>query len=417
MAQRPRSRLLTVALGVLTALWSAAAWGADAPARPDPDAAHARALVLDSHADIPLDFGKGAHDAGVDGDPQVDLPKLKRGGVGAVVLAVFAPQGPRTPEGIAKARAVADAKLAAIRGVAASHPDQAELALSVADVVRIHAAGKVAVIAGFLNAYPFGASLAPIDDYYAAGVRTFGFVHAGGNDYADSSRPAAGRGAEWGGLSPLGRQAVGKLNRLGVVIDVSQLTPEGVLQTVALSKAPVIASHSAVRGRVDSPRNLGDAELDAIARSGGVVQIVAFGPYLVNPGPGYADKVRVVRARFGLSADFAKPADGADALGDERRTAYAHEIAALLPKASVKDLVDAVDYAVRRIGVDHVGLASDFNHGGGVVGWSNEGEAANVTRELVRRGYSEADVGKIWGGNFLRVFAEVEAVAKRQGGA
>lgn len=172
-----------------------------------------------------------------------------------------------------------------------------------------------------------------------------------------------------------------------------------------------------MRGRVDSPRNLGDAELDAIARSGGVVQIVAFGPYLVNPGPGYADKVRVVRARFGLSADFAKPADGADALGDERRTAYAHEIAALLPKASVKDLVDAVDYAVRRIGVDHVGLASDFNHGGGVVGWSNEGEAANVTRELVRRGYSEADVGKIWGGNFLRVFAEVEAVAKRQGGA
>jgi membrane dipeptidase len=151
---------------------------------------HDRILVLDSHVDVPLDLGIGPHEAAIDGDGQVDLPKLERGQVDAAVLAVFVPQGPRTPEGYAKAKADADTKLAAIRAIAELHPDRAVLALSAADVEAAAKAGKRAIIVGFLNAYPFGESLEPIDAYYQAGVRSFGFVHAGNNAYADSSRPS-----------------------------------------------------------------------------------------------------------------------------------------------------------------------------------------------------------------------------------
>jgi len=375
---------------------------------------HARALVLDSHADVPQDLGVGPHDFGLDGDGQVDLPKLERGQVDAAVLAVFVSQGPRTPEGYAKARHDADAKLAAITAIPQRYPDRVVLARSADDVIAAAKAGKRAIIVGFLNAYPFGESLDPIDAYYRAGVRSFGFVHAGNNAYADSSRPsAAGPKVEWGGLSPLGKAAMTKLNDLGVIIDVSQLTPDGLRQVLALTRAPVVASHSGVQGVVDAPRNLSDAELDAIKANGGVVQIVAFGPYLVKPGPDFAAKVAPIRAQFGLPAIYAKTSDGTETLSPEKRTDYSHAINALLPKATVRDLVDSVDYAVKRIGVDHVGLSSDFNHGGGVVGWANEGEAAGVTTELVARGYSETDIDKLWGANYLRVFKAVEAKARR----
>ncbi len=401
--------LLLATAGLLALATAGATQAADLDAK----AVHARVLVLDSHADVPQDLGVGAHEAAVDGDGQVDLPKLERGGVDAAVLAVFVSQGPRTPEGYAKARKDVDAKLAAIRGIAERHPDRAVLALKAADVEAAAKTGKRAIIVGFLNAYPFGEDLAPIDAYYAAGVRRFGFVHAGNNAFADSSRPSGGTKVEWGGLSPLGKQAVTKLNDLGVIIDVSQLTPDGVKQVLALSRAPVVASHSGVQGVVDSPRNLSDAELDAIAAKGGVVQIVAFGPYLVKPGSDFPPKVAALRAQYALPVAYVRPADGTETLTPEKRLDYSHAVNALLPKATVKDLADSVDYAVKRVGIDHVGLSSDFNHGGGVVGWSNEGEAANVTAELVRRGYSEDDIGKLWGGNYLRVFRAVEKAAKR----
>ncbi|CAN5371702.1 pyoverdine-tailoring dipeptidase-like protein PvdM [soil metagenome] len=384
-----------------------------ASAAPDAAAIHARALVLDSHADIPLDLGTPTNDPAKDTAGQVDLPKLERGQVDAVVLAVFVPQGPRTLEGYAKARADADTKLAAIRAIPERNPDRAVLALSADDVEAAAKAGKRAIIFGFLNAYPFGKETDAIDTYYKAGVRSFGFTHAGNNDYADSSRPSGEPKVEWGGLSPVGKAAVAKLNRLGVIIDVSQLTPDGVFQTLALSKAPVVASHSGVKGLVDSPRNLSDAELDAIAAKGGVVQIVAFNAYLIKPGPDYPAKAAALRVQYGLPAAYAKPADGIDSLSPEQRTKFVHELSALLPRASVKELADSIDYAVKRIGVDHVGIGSDFNHGGGVTGWANEGEAENVTAELVRRGYSEADIDKIWGGNWLRVFRQVETTARQ----
>jgi membrane dipeptidase len=377
-------------------------------------AIHSRVLVFDAHADVPNDLGVGANAFGNDGPGQVDLPKLRRGGFGAVNLAVFAPGGPRTDAERAKARAIADAKLKAINAIDDQYGAQTEQAFTAADVARIHAAGKVAILASYLNAYPLGADLSALDDYYKAGVRTFGFAHAGNNDYADSSRPgAAGPAEEHHGLSPIGRQAVAKLNRLGGVIDVSQLTPAGLLQTVELSKAPVIASHSGIRAIVDNTRNLSDAELDAIRKNGGVAHIVAYNAY-VNPIT--ADeraKVSAVRVQYGLAPEFKTPNEGYPALAEPRRADFNKALAAVTGPGSVADFVDSIDYAVKRIGVDHVGIATDFNHGGGVAGYANEGEAVNVTIELVKRGYSEADIAKLWGGNFLRVLGEAERVAGR----
>jgi len=416
MSHRSSSRLgslrFAAALAALSLAGPALAQSAD-PLTASAAAIHKRILVVDSHADIPNDFGSGTNDPGRDGAGQVDLPKLERGGVGAVVLAVFVQQGPRTPDKVTEARAIADAKLKAIRDVAAKYPDRVEIALSAADVQRIHARGKVAFIVGFLNAYPFGDDLSPLDTYYKAGLRTFGFVHAGNNAFADSSRPSGQPAVEWGGLSPLGKQAVGRLNRLGVVIDVSQLTTAGLKQVLETSRAPVIASHSGLRGVVDAPRNLSDEELDLIKANGGVVQIAVFSSYLARPPADYAVKVRAIRKAHGLPEDYRRPADGADALKADERAAFNKEVAALTPRATVKDLVDSIDYAVKRIGVDHVGVGTDFNHGGGVVGFDNEGEAGAVTLELARRGYSESDIAKLWGGNFLRVFAEAEATARR----
>jgi membrane dipeptidase len=367
---------------------------------------HKNVLVLDSHVDIPVDYGIGKLDPGSDGPTQVDLPKLERGGVDAAVFAVFARPGWRTSEGVAKARDEANRKLRAIREISRRYPNRTELALSADDVERIHREGKIAVIVGFLNALPLGKDLSLIDLYYSAGVRTFGFVHAGNNDFADSSRPiGSDKKNEHGGLSPLGREAVERLNRLGVVIDVSQLTPQGLLQTVQLSKSPVVASHSAIKTLVDSPRNLSDEELDVIKANRGVVQIVAFSYYL-KPPP--AD----LHARYKEILDKYKK-DTRD-LTQEEDDELHREIYAAVPRtATVSDLVSAIDYAVKRIGIDHVGISSDFNHGGGVIGWHNEGEALNVTRELVRRGYTEDQIAKLWGRNFLRVLRESEAVASR----
>jgi len=247
-------------------------------------AIHKQVLTLDSHVDVIVpgtqsEYGPGQPD-------RADLDKLRRGGIDAVAFAIAVGPGPRTPEGVAAARAEADAKLAVIQRFVHDNPAQVGLALSAEDVRKIHGQGKIAVIESFLNARSLGMNLDSIDDFYKAGVRLFGFVHAGNNDFADSSRPIDDPAQEFHGLSPLGKQAVAKLNKLGVIIDVSQLTPDGLLQTLEISKAPVVASHSAVRALVDNTRNLSDRELDAIKANGGVVQVTAFNAYLVPPPAG-----------------------------------------------------------------------------------------------------------------------------------
>jgi membrane dipeptidase len=283
-------------------------------------------------------------------------------------------------------------------------------------VERIHQQGKIAVIESFLNARSLGTDLKGIDQFHQAGVRVFGLTHAGNNDFADSSRPSHGEAEEHHGLSTLGKQAIARLNDLGVIIDISQLTPAGVAQVLQITKAPVIASHSDVRALIDNTRNLSDKELDAIKVNGGVVSATPFNAYLAKVPPDFAAKARALRVQYGLTADFPPGAytDGYAELPEKQQSAFIDAFQASYPKATVSDYVDHIDYLVKRIGIDHVGIGSDFNHGSGVSGFNDESEAPNVTRELLRRGYTDQQIAKIWGDNFLRVFREVEAVAKKQ---
>jgi microsomal dipeptidase-like Zn-dependent dipeptidase len=369
---------------------------------------HKKIVAFDSHTDITFDFEGGA----VDGKSQLDLPKVSRGGLKGAAIAVFVPQGPRTPEGFAKARADAERKYDLIQAIAAQNPEKAEIAYSSEDVKRIAASGKFAIAISILNAYPLGADLSQIDYWYGKGVRILGFVHAGHNDWADSSRPNANLGnkpAEHNGLSPLGVDGVKRLNELGVLIDVSQLSSPAFKQVLSLTKAPVAATHSGVKGIVDNTRNLSDDELEMIRKNDGVAQMVAFGNY-VRPVPQEViDRQNALRAEFGFQGTTAPPG-----MSDAKRKEFAERNAAIVeeaPRATVAQFVNTIDYAVKKIGVDHVGISSDFNHGGGVAGWNNEGEAMNVTVELLRRGYSEKDIGKLWGGNFLRVWAKAQRLA------
>jgi membrane dipeptidase len=364
MTLRSNLRVLAGTLLLSVAVTGSASQQSDLDARAQE--LHRKILNLDAHADVLIPSTPERY-WGPGRTSRTDLPKLTRGGVDVVTLAVAVGPGPRTPEGVAEARREAEEKLATIRKFVSDNAGRVEIALSASDIERIYRAGRTAVVQSFLNARSLGKDLEGIDEFHAAGIRVFGLTHAGNNDFADSSRPQEGEGKEHNGLSPLGRQAIARLNRLGIIIDVSQLTPEGVSQVLALTKAPVIASHSNARALLDNPRNLSDAELDAIKANGGLVAVTPFNAYLAKP-----------------------PA-----------------------QATVSDYVDHIDYLVKRIGIDHVGIGTDFNHGSGIEGFRDESEAPNVTRELLRRGYTEEQIAKIWGQNFLRVFREVEKVGKK----
>ncbi len=388
---------------------------AQADLRSRAEALHRRIIVLDSHSDVllpttPENLWAAGHTS------RTDVAKLKRGGVSAIAIAVAVGSGPRTPQGLSAARAEADAKRQQIRAFVAEHAADVELALSADDVDRIHKAGKIAVIQSFLNARSLGPDVGAIGQLSRDGIRLFGFTHAGNNEFADSSRPSAGTGEEHHGLSPLGAEAVGALNRSGVIIDVSQLTPAGLFQTLALTKVPVVASHSNVRALVEATRNLSDKELDAIKNNGGVVHVTPFNAYLKALPQDYDRRLAQLRLEFGLGAATGSgPAaleQGIATLTKAQADEYLAKARALTPKATVSDLVDHIEYIVRRIGIDHVGIGTDFNHGSGIQGFDDESQAPNVTAELLRRGYTEPQIAKIWGGNFLRVFRAVTALAE-----
>ena len=409
-----RSRKVLLLLCLLTLPFAALA-ADDAALLAKARGIHKRIIAFDSHTDITFDF----EGAAVDGKSQLDLPKVTRGGLKGAAIAIFAQQGPRTPEGFAKARADAEKKYELIKAFATQNPDKAALAYSPADVRRAAEQGKFAVVMSILNAYPLEKDIHQIDFWYGRGVRILGFVHAGHNDWADSSRPNAGLGnklSEHNGLSELGVAGVKRMNELGMLIDVSQLSSPAFKQVLSLTKAPVAATHSGVKGIVDNSRNLSDEELEMLKKNGGVIQMVAFSNYVRAIPKDITDQQKALQAEFGLEGET-----GPAALPEARRKEYTERNAAIvakIPRGTLPQFVDTIDYAVKKIGLDHVGIASDFNHGGGVIGWDNEGEAVNVTVELLRRGYSEKDIGKLWGGNFLRVWAKAQSLAneKKAGG-
>ena len=377
---------------------------------------HERLVTIDAHIDIPESFDARA--ARGDTSDQFDLAKLDRGQLDVATVALFAAPAKHTPANVTAARTQVSGKLEALKQFVAENPQRLAFAASSADIERIAASGKHAILLSFLNALPLGEDLDLLSGYYRDGVRVFGFVHAANNAFADSSRPNGSFGDvpnAANGLTPLGKRAVAELNRLGVVLDVSQLTPAGVLQTVELSRTPVIASHSALRSRVDAPRNLDDEELKAIAARGGVVHVVAFASYLKDDPRRREQYQKDIWQAFGLRQGVDDPKTKLDAATYQKyQAAYRKFSSSSWRYASLDDYVDAIDAAVRLIGVDHVGISSDFNHGGGVTGFAHVGEAQNVTRELLERGYDEAQIRKIWGGNFLRVLRQVEQGAVQQ---
>ena len=302
------------------------------------------------------------------------------------------------------------------------------MALTAEEVRDIASSGRRVALIGVENAYPMGLDLANIARFAERGARYMSLAHNGHSQFSDSNTGEIREGGmRYGGLSELGRQAVVEMNRVGVMIDLSHPSKDATMQIMALSRAPVIASHSSARGLENNPRNMDDEQLLALKANGGVIQTVAFRSYLNGKKHAawrteYDALMRKVGAEMGIEvlADrrqvfMMNPSDRATYLDRIRPVrARVDELSNQMsaPPVDVADFVDHVDYLVTKIGVDHVGISSDFDGGGGVEGWNDADETFNVTLELVRRGYSEAEVAKLWSGNLLRVLEEVQAVAK-----
>ena len=393
-------------------------------------AIHERVITLDTHADInPANFTRERNYT-QDLPTQVNLPKMISGGLDAAFFIVYVGQGELTPAGYDDAYKQAIAKFEAIHHLTKEiASDKIELALTAADVRRIAKSGKKVALIGVENAYPLGTDLSRIKEFYDRGGRYMSLAHNGHSQFADSN--TGERDGKWlhNGLSELGRKAIAEMNRLGIMVDVSHPSKDANLQAIALSKAPVIASHSAARALADHSRNMDDEQLLALKKNGGVIQTVAFNGYVKIAPPPSEERtaaLAALRKEFGLPTGG--PGGGAGGGGAaaalaklpaERRADYEKRLAMIdfkmppPPRATVRDFVTHIDYLVNLIGLDHVGISSDFDGGGGVDGWNDSSETFNVTLELVRRGYSEEQIGKLWSGNLLRVMAEVEKVAGR----
>ena len=433
---------------------------------------HDRVLKLDTHNDIePANFTADCNYT-MRLTTQVNLPKMVEGDMDVTFMIVYVGQGPLTPEGFDDAYRQAVAKFDAVhRFTEKIAPDNIGLALSPADVLALHKKNLRIAVIGVENGYPIGNDLKRVQEFYERGGRYMSLAHNGHSQLANSNTGEAQLYLYENGLSPLGREVIAEMNRLGMMVDLSHPSKGANMEAMRLSQAPVIASHSGVRALANVSRNMDDEQLLALKKNGGVIQIVGFSSYVKTDSKERTDALAKLREEFGLSqaggrggnggiaggrGRGAAAADGAivnatrvcpvespgspvtagrgargggagrgrgnaglDTLSPERRSGYDKrlaEIDAKLPpagRANVKDFVNHIDYAVKLIGIDHVGISSDFDGGGGIDGWNSAAEAFNVTLELVRRGYTEEQIGKLWSGNLLRVWGEVEKVSQK----
>lgn len=390
-------------------------------------AIHDRVITIDTHDDISTDFATEKDDPGKADNPrQVTLQKMKAGGLDAGFFIVYVGQGERTEEGTLSAYNQAIKKFEAIHRMAETmYPDQIEIAYSADDVTRIHKSGKLVACIGIENGWPIGRDLGKLKEFHDRGGRYITLSHNGHNDICDSANPVDGEpDAEHNGVSEFGKQVIAEMNRLGIMVDVSHISKKSALDAIRLSKAPVIASHSGAAAVNKNPRNMDDEALLALKKNGGVVQCVALGSFVkTQPVPPERQQaLAALRKEFGLP-DGRRGMGGMrrvmQALSEEQRSAFREQMRAIDQKypmapVTVGDFVDHIDHAVKLIGIDHVGISSDFDGGGGVQGWNNAGETFNVTLELVRRGYTEEEIAKLWGLNLLRVWKSVERVAAQE---
>ena len=391
---------------------------------------HERVVTLDTHVDINVNNFTEETNYTQRLDTQVDLVKMEEGGLDVAWLIVYTGQDTLSEEGYTAAYENADSKFKAIhRLVEEIAPDQIELATTSEDVRRIVSEGKKVAMIGVENAYPVGTDLSRIEEFYNRGARYMSLSHNGHSQFVDSN--TGERDGEWmhDGVSELGKEAIAEMNRVGIMIDLSHPSKKANMETMELTKAPVIASHSSARAVYDHSRNLSDEELLKLKEVGGVVQTVAFRGYV--DGDKHAAWQEASRAILEEEADklgfeLVSWGDIREMTEEERdeymdmyRTAQDNaepriesEVNVNTPPVDVADFADHIDYMVELIGIEHVGISSDFDGGGGVYNWMDASETFNVTHELVKRGYSEDEIEMLWSGNLLRVLDEVQAVAE-----
>ncbi|MEM1450333.1 MAG: dipeptidase [Planctomycetota bacterium] len=388
---------------------------------------HRSTLTLDTHKDISTTLASPdlpedpaqAQEARLRNDPtvwgtnQVDFPKMRAGGLDVAFYIVYVGQGSLDDEGFARARSSALAKFEAIERMARRYPDDIEIARTPDDVERIAATGKLVCCIGIENGYAMGMDLGAIEEFHARGARYMSLTHTRHSQLGDSNTPADE--PLHGGLSDLGRRAIEEMNRVGIMVDISHAGKETTLQAIAHSKAPVIASHSSVDAVYEHGRNLSDEELLALKENGGVLQAVAFASYVRDDG-GRRAFIEATREELGLPRQRGSRRVDDDPEVRAKMKELRDRVRAFDETreiANVSDFVDHIDHAVEVMGIDHVAISSDFDGGGGIEGWRDASQTFNVTLELVRRGYTEEQIRKIWSGNTLRVWRAVEKVAER----
>ena len=372
------------------------------------DRIHEQVLTVDTHCDTPLEIIRTGYDLGERNDRAcVDFPRMKEGGLDAEFFAVYLGQGPRDDSSYNKVHEQTLRIFEAIHENVEKYPEMAEIALSPDDAYRLKKEGKIAAFIGIENGYPVGKDISRIKQYYDLGARYITLCHSSNNDICDSSTDH--KGPEHNGLSVFGEEVVREMNRIGMMIDVSHISDESFYDVIELSGAPVIASHSSSRALCSSPRNLSDEMLEALKSNGGVIQICILSSYIKppEPNPELESKMQELQKKYGDYKDLTE--EQKDSYHNERWEVY-HKYRKL---ATVADVVDHIDHVVQIIGIDHVGIGTDFDGGGGVDGCQTVAEMKNITIELLRRGYTKTEIEKIWGGNIMRVFREVEKTAEQ----
>jgi membrane dipeptidase len=364
---------------------------------------HEKILTVDTHCDTPMDMVRSDFDLGENHtDGCVDFPRMAEGGLDAEFFAVFTSQGPRNDSAYKEVRKHAFEVLEAIHRNVEKNSNVAEVAYTPEDAYRLKKANKIAAFIGIENGYPIGKDVSCIKEFYDEGARYITLAHTRNNDICDSSTDS--NGPEHNGLSAFGKEVVKEMNRVGMMIDVSHISDKAFYDVIQLSEAPVIASHSSCRALCESPRNLNDDMLLALKNNGGVIQICILSEYIKTPDPNpeLDTKLRELKEKYGEY----------DTLPEVRKKELRNEYRAIQDKyeklATVKDVVDHIDHVVQVIGVDYVGIGTDFDGGGGVEGCKTVADMKNITIELLHRGYTKAEIAKIWGGNIMRVLKEVE---------
>ncbi|WP_228691577.1 dipeptidase [Lunatimonas sp.] len=371
------------------------------------DRIHSRVLKIDTHADTPLQMARPGFDIREEHDPwttgsQVDIPRMEKGELNGLFMVAYLGQGPRD----SASHVAADEKMTEyfelIHQTVADNGDKLAFAQEPKDLKAIADAGKIAIFIGMENGYPLGTDISKVRKFYDLGARYITLSHGGNNEICDSSTDP--NGPEHGGLSEFGKEVVKEMNRLGMMIDVSHISDDAFFDVLEISTAPIVATHSSARALCDHPRNLTDDMIVKLAKNGGVIQVNALSSYVKTPEPNPAREsdMAALRESFGPMQE----------LTDERRDEYRAEMMKIREKykadlATVADYVDHIDHIVNLVGIEHVGIGMDLDGGGGLADCYDISEIKNITIELVKRGYSEEAIEKIWSGNFMRVFEEI----------